>query len=154
LQAVLTLTSVAILSGARSLYAIAQFGPDRGKEFAAALGFTRQRTPCCTMLHQLFKDLDRAAFDNAIRNWARGRCGSVDWEAVHRDGKELGGTRGHEVPGGRLPAAYAAEAKAVLVPVDATTHQHKTALERLDLMPSGRRRVRRTRGTGGWRSGR
>jgi len=137
LQAVLTLTSVAILSGARSVYAIAQFGRDRGKEFAAALGFTRERTPCCTMLHYLFKDLDRAAFENAIRNWARGRCASVDWEAVHLDGKELRGTRRHEVPGVRLLAAYVAEAKAVLdqVPVDATTNEHKTALELLDLIP-------------------
>lgn len=37
LQAILTLTSVAILSGCRSLYAIAQFGRDRGKEFATEL---------------------------------------------------------------------------------------------------------------------
>ena len=137
LPAVLTLTSVAILSGARSLYAIAQFGRDRGKEFAAALGFTRERTPCCTMLHYLFKELDQASFEAAIRSWARGRCASADWEAVHIDGKELRGTRGHEVPGVRLLAAYAHEARAVLdqVPVDAKTNEHKTALELLDLVP-------------------
>ncbi len=41
LQAILTLTSVAILSGARSLYAVAQFGRDRGAAFARELGFTR-----------------------------------------------------------------------------------------------------------------
>lgn len=46
LQAILTLTAVAMLSGARSLYAIAQFGRDRGKTFAAALGFTRDESPC------------------------------------------------------------------------------------------------------------
>lgn len=137
LQAVLTLCSVAVLSGARSLYGIAQFGRDRGKEFAAALGFTRERTPCCTMLHYLFKDLDRAAFEGAVRNWARGRCASVGWEAVHIDGKELRGTRGHEVPGVRLLAAYAHEVKTVLdqIPVDAKTNEHKTALELLDLIP-------------------
>ena len=39
LPAILALTTVAILSGARSLYAIAQFGRDRGKSFAVALGF-------------------------------------------------------------------------------------------------------------------
>jgi hypothetical protein len=137
LQAVLTLTSVAILSGARSLYAIAQFGRDRGKEFAAALGFTRDRTPCCATLHYLFKDLDREAFERAVRRWARGRCDSAGWEAVHIDGKTLRGTAGHEVPGVHLLAAYAHEARAVLdqIPVDAKTNEHKAALELLDLIP-------------------
>jgi hypothetical protein len=36
LPAVLTLSAVAMLSGAKSLYAIAQFGRDRGAEFAKA----------------------------------------------------------------------------------------------------------------------
>ena len=71
LQAVLTLCAVAILSGSRSLFAIAQFGRDRGKDFALALGFTREVPPCCGTLHYLFKDLDREAFDRAIRRWAR-----------------------------------------------------------------------------------
>ncbi len=44
LEAILTLCSVAMLCGARSLYAIAQFGRDRGRNFAATLGFTREET--------------------------------------------------------------------------------------------------------------
>src|SRR3954470_16270233 len=76
LPAVLSLCAVAILSGAKSLYAIAQFGRDRGggAGFADALGFTRAdgRTPCCSTLHYLFKALDRVAFEAAIRRWARG----------------------------------------------------------------------------------
>ena len=137
LQAVLTLCAVAVLSGSRSLYAIAQFGRDRGGEFARALGFTRDVPPCCTTLFNLFRDLDRPAFEAAVRRWARGRCSSVGWEAVHVDGKELRGTQGHEVPGVRVLAAYAHEAKVVLdqVPVDAKTNEHKTALELLDLIP-------------------
>ena len=137
LQPVLTLTSVAILSGARSLYAIAQFGRDRGKDFAAALGFTRDQTPCCAMLHYLFKELDRGAFERAIRRWAGGRCEWAGWEAVHIDGKTLRGTAGHEVPGVHVLAAYAHEAKVVLdqIPVDAKTNEHKAALELLDLVP-------------------
>ena len=56
---------------------------------------------------------------------------------MHVDGKELRGTQGHEVPGVRVLAAYAHEAKAVLdqIPVDAKTNEHKTALELLDLVP-------------------
>ncbi len=141
----LTLTSVVIVSGARSLYAIAQFGRDRGKDFAAALGFTREVPPCCATLHYLFRDLDRAAFEGAIRRRARGRCESAGWEAVHVDGKTLRGTAGHEVPGVHVLAAYAHEAKAVLdqVPVDAKTNEHKAALELLELIPVKRKVHRR-----------
>lgn len=136
LQAILTLTSVAMLSGARSLYAIAQFGRDRGKEFAAALGFTREVPPCCTTLHYLFAALDRKAFERAIRRWADGRC-AEGWETMSLDGKTLRGVQGHQVPGVHLLAAYAHEVKAVLeqIPVDAKTNEHKAALELLDLIP-------------------
>src|SRR5215208_2192559 len=106
LPAVLTLTSVAILSGARSLYAIAQFGRDRGKEFAAALGFTRDVPPCCSTLHYLFKAMDRKAFEAAVRRWARGRCDAAGWRAVLEQ-----------------------------IPVGAKTNEHKAALELLDLVP-------------------
>ena len=136
LAAVLTLVSVAMLSGAKSLYAAAQFGRDRGKEFALALGFTREVPPCCSTLHYLFAALDREAFEAAIRRWAAGRsaCG---WEAVSIDGKTLRGVQGHEVPGVHLLSAYAHEAKVVLaqMPVDAKTNEHKAALELLDLVP-------------------
>ncbi len=137
LRAVLTLCSVALLSGSRSLYAVAQFGRDRGGGFAAALGFTRADTPCCATLHYLFAGLDREAFEAAVRRWARGRCESAGWSAVDLDGKALRGTQGHQVPGVHLLAAYAHEAKVVLdqVPVDAKTNEHKAALGLLDLLP-------------------
>ena len=137
LQAILTLSAVAILSGAKSLYAIAQFGRDRGEEFAKALGFTREQTPCCASFHYLFERLDRQAFEKALRQWVRGRQQSDGWREISIDGKELRGTQGHEVPGVRVLAAYAHEAKLVLdqIPVDAKTNEHKTALELLDLIP-------------------
>jgi hypothetical protein len=137
LQAMLTLAAVAILSGARSLYAIAQFGRDRGQGFAAALGFTRQRTPCCSSLHYLFAALDREVFEQALRQWVRDRRQKDGWKEISLDGKELRGTQGHEVPGVRVLAVYAHQAKLVLdqIPVDAKTNEHKAALELLDLIP-------------------
>jgi hypothetical protein len=137
LQAVLALTSVAMLSGARSLYAVAQFGRDRGKEFARALGFTRDVPPCCATLHYLFAALDRRAFERAIRRWTDRQIEHKDWQALSLDGKTLRGTQGHELPGVHLLAAYAHEAKLVLdqVPVDAKTNEHKAALELLEVIP-------------------
>lgn len=136
LPAILSLVAVAMLSGARSLYAIAQFGRDRGKTFAAALGFTRDVPPCCATLHYLFAALDRRALERAIRRWITGRA-AAGWTSVSLDGKTLRGTQGHEVPGVHLLAAYAHEARLVLdqIPVDAKTNEHKTALELLDLIP-------------------
>jgi hypothetical protein len=136
LQAVLTLTSVAMLSGCRSLYAIAQFGRDRGREFALELGFTHKHTPCCATLHYLFARLDREKFESAIRNWLEVQR-VQGWTTVSIDGKTLRGTQGHEIAGVHLLAAYAHETRIVLeqIPVDGKTNEHKTALQLLNLIP-------------------
>jgi hypothetical protein len=137
LTAILTLCSVAMLCGCRSLYAIAQFGRERGKHFAAALGFTRETTPCCTTLHYLFVALDVAAFEQAISRWTGAAAAGRGWTAVSLDGKTLRGSTDVQLPGVHLLAAYAHEAEVVLrqLPVDARTNEHKAALELLDLVP-------------------
>jgi|SRR5579862_9403812 len=137
LCAILTLCSVAMLCGCRSLYAIAQFGRERGKHFAAALGFTRETTPCCTTLHYLFVALDKAAFEDALAGWAGAAAQRQGWSTVSLDGKTLRGSTDVQLPGVHLLAAYAHEAGIVLrqLPVDAKTNEHKAALELLDLIP-------------------
>ena len=137
LSAVLTLCSVAMLCGARSLYAIAQFGRDRGKHFAAALGFTRETTPCCTTLHYLFAALDVRAFEDAVARWAGVAAEAYGWTTVSLDGKTLCGSTGVQLPAVHLLAARAHEAGIVLrqLPVDAKSNEHKAALELLDLVP-------------------
>lgn len=137
LVAILTLCSVAMLCGCRSLFAIAQFGRDHGKHLALALGFTRDTTPCCTALHYLFARLDHAAFEDAIARWAYATADLHGWESVSLDGKTLRGSTGVQLPGVHLLAAYAHEAGVVLrqLPVDVKTNEHKTALEMLDLIP-------------------
>lgn len=136
LQAILTLTSVAMLSGARSLYAVAQFGRDYGPEFAKSLGFTKGKTPCCTALHYLFKQLNPEHFERALRSWLRGRQNN-GWKAVAIDGKSLRGTQGHQLPGVHLLAAYAHQAKAALaqLAVPGYTNEHKAALQLLNILP-------------------
>lgn len=136
LQAILTLTSVAMLAGARSLYAIAQFGRDYGPDFARAMGFAKGVTPCCTALHYLFVDLPPTAFERAIQRWLRSQR-KTGWRAVALDGKTLRGTQGDQLPGVHLLAAYAHEAGAVLgqLSVASKTNEHKAALRLLNLIP-------------------
>jgi hypothetical protein len=137
LRAILTLCSVAMLCGCRSLYAIAQFGRERGKHFAAALGFTRETTPCCTTLHNLFLVVDKVAFEDALARWTHAAAEAHGWTTVSLDGKTLRGSTDVQLPGVHLLAAYAHEAGIVLrqLPVDAKTNEHKAALQMLDLIP-------------------
>jgi DDE_Tnp_1-associated len=105
LPAVLALATVAMLCGARSLYAIAQWGREQPDEVIQALGFTREQTPGVATLHRVFKGLDAEAFEQALAGWAQrvlGRRG----EAIALDGKALRGIHGEELPGVRLVAAY------------------------------------------------
>ena len=113
LPAILALSTAAMLAGARSLYAIAQWGRLQDAAARRALGFTREQTPCVATLHLTFKALDAAAFEAALTAWATAQLG----EHVRRiaiDGKALRGIHGEELPGVRLVAAYADEAGLVL----------------------------------------
>lgn len=113
LGAVLALAVCAMLCGARSLYAISQWGRDQGGEMAQALGFTRDRTPCVFTLHQVFSRLDREGFELALGGWLQQRDLKVT-EAVAVDGKTLRGIHGEQLPGVHLVAAYAHQAGIVV----------------------------------------
>ncbi len=111
---ILTFAVCAMLCGARSLYAIAQWGRDAGTaEVRAALGIDRARTPSVATLFRLFRDLDRDAFEAALAAWVRAQ-GLPAGEAVAIDGKQLRGIHGEEVAGVHLVAAYAHRSGQVL----------------------------------------
>jgi hypothetical protein len=112
--AVLTFAVCAMVCGARSLYAIAQWGREQGSaEVRAALGITRASTPSVATLFRLFRDLDRDAFERALGTWVRAQ-GLAAGEAVALDGKHLRGIHGEHVPGVHLVAAFAHRTGAVL----------------------------------------
>jgi hypothetical protein len=113
LPALLALSTAAMLSGARSLYAIAQWGRLQPPAVVEALGFTRAQTPCVATLHRAFKALDARVFEAALARWAQGQLGD-GWETVALDGKALRGIHGAELPGVRLVAAYCDRAGLVL----------------------------------------
>src|SRR4030067_302984 len=113
LPAILALATAAMLSGARSLYAIAQWGRLQEPSVIKALGVTRGKTPCVATVHLLLKDLDIAYFEQALQNWAQRNLGDrgkviaidgADRSAVLRP-KVLKGIHGEEIPGVRLVAA-------------------------------------------------
>jgi|RifCSP16_2_1023846.scaffolds.fasta_scaffold78841_1 hypothetical protein len=114
LAAILAQAVCAMLCGARSLYAIAQWGRDHGPEITGWLGFRKPKTPCVATLHRVFKRLDVEQFEAAISQWIEG-CrretgpGADEEpprEALAVDGKTLCGTLGHEVPGVHLLSAF------------------------------------------------
>ena len=116
LGAVLSLAVCAMLCGARSRYAIAQWGRDHRAAAGQALGFPLGRTPCVATLHRVFKDLDVAAFEEVLREWVQDS--GVDLGlVVSVDGKTLRGIHGEEIPGVHLVSAYAAGSGAVLTQV-------------------------------------
>ena len=112
LPAVLALSVRAMLGGARSLYAIAQWGREH-PQLAQSLGFSRERTPCVATLHHVFRRLDADAFEAALGRWAQ-ECLGEGKATIAIDGKALRGIHGGELPGVRLVAAYAGESGLVL----------------------------------------
>jgi hypothetical protein len=136
LPALLNLTAVALLSGMRSLEAIAQFGRDHGLAFRLLLGFTRFDSPSKGCLSYLFRRLDIAAYEQALTRWVLARCPQLG-EAIALDGKTLRGSASRGVPGVHVLAAYAPQVTAVLgqLRVDAKTNEHKAALQLLGILP-------------------
>lgn len=118
LGAILALATCAMLCGARSLYAIAQWGRDQGAPTARALGFSREKTPCVATLHRVFKRLDVAAFEGVVGSWLVSSGVEPD-DPLSLDGKTLRGIHGEEIPGVHLVSAYASRAGAVLAQVAA-----------------------------------
>lgn len=136
LPALLNLTAVALLSGMRSLEAIAQFGRDHGLAFRLLLGFTRLDSPSKGCLSYLFRRLDIVAYEQALTRWVLARCPQLG-EAIALDGKTLRGSASRGVPGVHLLAAYAPQVTAVLgqLRVEAKTNEHKAALQLLGILP-------------------
>jgi hypothetical protein len=137
LSGILSLAVVAMLSGANSYQAIAQFGRDRGFALAHVLGFTRGKTPTKSTFSVLFRILDVHAFEQALSRWIASRLPEGQEKLISLDGKTARGSRDGDVPGQPLVAAYYAEAQAVLaqVQVDAKTNEHKAALQLLGILP-------------------
>src|ERR1700674_1255004 len=70
LGAVLALACAALLAGARSYRAMADWGRHYGQPLTTALGFTHTPTPCAATLHRILAHLDVAALERLLGDWA------------------------------------------------------------------------------------
>ncbi len=126
LVALLQATVVAILCGARSQYAVAQWVQERREDapgLLEALGVPPGRGTCVATLHRVYRALDVDSFEQAVGMWLASTLVAPD-DAVAVDGKTVRGVPGHMedseyVPGLHLVAAYAHQAGAVLAQVRA-----------------------------------
>ena len=87
----------AMLGDCRSLYDMAQWGRAH-LELAQVLRFTRERTPCLSTVHHVFRRLDVAAFEEVLSQWALAAL-PTGATALAVDGKALRGSLGDELPG-------------------------------------------------------
>ena len=62
------------------------------------MGFKGGKTPAVSTLRQVFKRLDKEAFEAVLQEWVQGELGHRA-EAVAIDGKSLRGIHGGELPG-------------------------------------------------------
>lgn len=120
LRSILALAFGAVLSGRRSLAAIARWGaaiaekePHVLKEF----GIERNDTPCHVTFHYVFKALKVKSLEGALSAWVKRL--SDEHVAGHTaiDGKTLRGSRSGEYEGLQLLAAYCEELQGVVAQV-------------------------------------
>ena len=112
LPAIFALACCAMLCGARSYSAIAEWGRNYGTRIAQALGFTHG-TPCAATLHAIFRHVNREEFEAHLGTWADSIVGSLPaapetpGSAVALDGKTLRGSKKQGAPGTHLLSALA-----------------------------------------------
>jgi len=112
LSAIFALACCAMLCGARSYSAIADWGRNYGTRIARALGFTHG-TPCAATLHTIFRHIDRDEFEAHLGGWAERVVGSQVpaaeplGAAIALDGKTLRGSKKQGAPGMHLLSALA-----------------------------------------------
>ena len=105
LSAILSLSCVAIMCGARSYSAIADWGRNYDRRFIEALGFIHKKTPCVATFHIIFRNIDIKLLEAKLGEWAEGVLSqqeaiadeaiadeAIADEAIAVDGKTLRGS--------------------------------------------------------------
>jgi predicted transposase YbfD/YdcC len=130
LAAIFALACCAMLCGARSYSAMAEWGRNYGVRIAQALGFTHA-TPCAATLHIIFRHVNRDEFETHLGAWADEVVGSLPpgpempETAIALDGKTLRGSKKQGAPEIHLLSALAHQVGVTLAQyaVDAKTNE-------------------------------
>lgn len=115
--AILQVIVAAMLCGAKTPHAVAQWTKQRHEDSRAlldALGVAPGRYPSGPTLHRVLKALGAARFEEVLGGWLKGTRLQPQ-ESIGIDGKTLRGTMSKELPGVHLVSAYAVHAEAVLL---------------------------------------
>ncbi len=106
LPVLLTLATCAVLAGARSFTAIAEWSADAGEAVWSTLGIVR--VPDASTFRRVFAALDADALDTALGTWATTATSPEEGtrRRVAVDGKTLRGSRTGDSPGRHLLAAF------------------------------------------------
>jgi predicted transposase YbfD/YdcC len=139
LAVILGLAVCAVVAGARSFTAIAEWAADADQGTWDALGVTGV-VPCESTFRRTLQHLDADALDNAVGGWAQQRTAPVPGRrrVIAVDGKTLRGSGTAGGPGRHLLAALDHDHGVVLcqVGVEAKTNEipmFATMLDRIDL---------------------
>ena len=129
---VLLLSCVAVMCGARSQAAIAEWGPNYGIRWLARLGIYRQSGPCQPTLHRIFKALDGVCLEQCVTRWAEQvltACAGTDaaLEALSIDGKSLRGSARQGAPERHLLGAISQRLGVVVAQLAVSNKSHEAA---------------------------
>jgi hypothetical protein len=121
LVTVLQIAVAAMLCGAKTQYAVAQWAKERSEdapELLQALGCAPEKYPSHPTIHRIFKRLNAEAFERVLGDWLA-QTGLTPGEPLAVDGKTLRGIHGEELPGVHLVAVYALHSDVVLAQMTA-----------------------------------
>ena len=127
---VLLLCCVAVMCGARSQAAIAEWGHNYGTRWLSRLGIDRRRGPSQPTLHRIFKALDAARFEQCVTHWAEQVLTSyTDTAAAPQtlsiDGKSLRGSAQQGAPESHLLSAISQRLGLVIAQLAVTDKSHE-----------------------------
>ena len=119
LLALLLLVCVALLCGARSQSAIADWGAGHGRPWLRRLGFTRDRAPSQPTLSRLFQQIPHKTVEMVVGRWAEQvlRCcppAAGALEGLALDGKTLRGSKQQGAADAHLLSAFSHRVGVVL----------------------------------------
>ncbi len=124
------LCCVAVMSGARSQSAIAEWGHNYGSRWLMRLGIHRRRGPSQPTLHRIFKALDGVRLEHCVTRWSEqvlAACAGTDAapEALSIDGKTLRASARQSAPENHLLGAVSQRLGTVMAQLAVTDKSHE-----------------------------